>query len=103
MIVDQPAMQRHLKKIAKEENAQRNYARKESDTKEALKKWKEIRREQDRTLALELEQHLLLKEKHRRARTANAGAAFTKQPSGGSVVHSAMGTRQGRKGPGKLV
>ncbi|KAH7821382.1 uncharacterized protein MONOS_15298 [Monocercomonoides exilis] len=55
VIVDQPAMQRHLKMIAKEENAQKSSARKESDTKQALKKRKAMRREQDRTLALELE------------------------------------------------
>ncbi|KAH7815886.1 uncharacterized protein MONOS_891 [Monocercomonoides exilis] len=74
VIVDRSVMWRQLKNIAKEENAQRISAKKNSDTKETPMKLKAILRELDSSLVIELEQILSLEGKHRRARTSSEGA-----------------------------
>ncbi|KAH7831303.1 uncharacterized protein MONOS_5269 [Monocercomonoides exilis] len=74
VIVDRTVMWKQLKSIAKEENAQRISAKKNSDAKETPMKLKALLRELDSSLAIELEQILSLERKNRRARTSSEGA-----------------------------
>ncbi|KAH7823136.1 uncharacterized protein MONOS_16436c2 [Monocercomonoides exilis] len=74
VIVDLSVMWLQSKNIAKEENAQRISAKKNSDTKETLMKLKVMLHELDSSLAIEMEQILSLEGKHRRARTYCEGA-----------------------------
>ncbi|KAH7817124.1 uncharacterized protein MONOS_9776 [Monocercomonoides exilis] len=89
VIVDRSVMWWQLKNIAKEENAQRISAKKNSDTKETPMKMKAILRELDSSLAIELEQILSQEGKHRRVRTSSEGA-ISASSSQANLLHNQL-------------